>query len=134
MGGAAESTMGGMAESAMGGAANLETIPRRYGAAQHGLVARRQLLSAGVASHVIERRVRSGRLVRVHRGVYQTGAVAGAYAREMAAVLACGGEYGVSHGSAAADCCCECRVSHPRDGPASPAAPRIAGAPADPGR
>jgi very-short-patch-repair endonuclease len=50
---------------------------------------------------VIERRVQSGRLLRVHRGVYQTGAVAGAYARAMAAVLACGGECRVSHRSAA---------------------------------
>ncbi len=94
-----------MVGGAMGGAADarsVEAILRRYGVAQHGLVTRRQLLGAGVADHVIERRVRGGRLVRVHRGVYQTGTVAGTYAREMAAVLACGGECRVSHRSAAA--------------------------------
>jgi very-short-patch-repair endonuclease len=84
----------------MGSARNMETILREYGAVQHGLVTRAQLLSAGVADHVIERRVRSGRLVRVHRGVYQADAVVGACAREMAAVLACGGECRLSHRSA----------------------------------
>lgn len=84
----------------MGSAGNMETILREYGAVQHGLVTRAQLLSAGVADHVIERRVRSGRLLRVHRGVYQADAVVGAGAREMAAVLACGGGCRLSHRSA----------------------------------
>ena len=85
----------------VGSAANLEAILRRFGGLQHGLVTRGQLRDAGVAAHRIERCVRSGRLVRVHRGVFQTGPVAGAYVREMAAVLACGGECRVSHRSAA---------------------------------
>ena len=85
----------------MGGEADIEAILRQYGAAQHGLVTRRQLMGAGVASHVIERRVRCGRLMRVHRGVYRTDAVGAVHAREMAAVLACAGECRVSHRSAA---------------------------------
>ncbi len=69
---------------------------------QHGVVARRQLLEAGVASHVIDRRLRAGRLRRVHQGVYQVGPVTAPRAREMAAVLACGPSAVLSHGSAAA--------------------------------
>jgi very-short-patch-repair endonuclease/predicted transcriptional regulator of viral defense system len=85
----------------MAGATNLEAVIRERCATQHGLVTRSQLLAAGVADHVIERRVRSGRLVPLHRGVYQAGPVAGVYAQEMAAVLACGGECRISHRSAA---------------------------------
>jgi very-short-patch-repair endonuclease len=69
---------------------------------QHGLVARAQLLAAGVPVHIIEARLRSGHLVRVHAGVYRTGPVAGARARELAAVLACGPGARASHWSAAA--------------------------------
>jgi len=85
----------------VGSAVRMEAVLREYGAVQHGLVTRVQLLGAGVADHVIERRVRSGRLVRVHRGVYQAGPVVGAHARELAAVLACGRDCRVSHRSAA---------------------------------
>ncbi len=69
---------------------------------QHGVVARRQLLDAGVASHVIDRRLRAGRLRRVHQGVYQVGPVTAPRAAEMAAVLACGASAVLSHRSAAA--------------------------------
>jgi very-short-patch-repair endonuclease len=70
-------------------------------ARQHGAVSRRQLLAAGVPRHVIDRRVRSGHLRPLHRGVYRVGPVAGPHAREMAAVLACGPGALVSHRSAA---------------------------------
>lgn len=68
---------------------------------QHGLVTRRQLTEAGIACHVIDRRVGSGRLQPVHRGVYQVGPILSNRAREMAACLACGPSAVISHRSAA---------------------------------
>jgi very-short-patch-repair endonuclease len=67
---------------------------------QHGLVARRQLLAAGVTRNEIEVRLRRGEFRALHAGVFQAGPVAGPRSREMAAVLACDGV--VSHRSAAA--------------------------------
>jgi very-short-patch-repair endonuclease len=68
---------------------------------QHGVVARAQLLVAGVSPDVVNRRVKGKRLLPVHRGVYLVGPVRAPYAREMAAVLACGGASMLSHWSAA---------------------------------
>ena len=66
------------------------------------MVTRAQLLGVGIASGAINRRVRSGRLHPVHRGVYLVGhAVMVDGARELAAVLACGAGAVVSHLSAA---------------------------------
>jgi hypothetical protein len=84
----------------MQSAREFEAILRKLAAEQQGLVTRAGLLHAGVAAHVVERRVRSGRLKPLHRGVYQAGPVAGPRAREMAAVLACGRECRVSHTTA----------------------------------
>jgi very-short-patch-repair endonuclease len=56
---------------------------------QHGVVARWQLLGAGVTKHQIGERLRSGRLHQLHRGVYLVGhEIPPRYAREMAALLA----------------------------------------------
>lgn len=66
---------------------------------QHGIVARWQLLALGISPDAIDRRIANGLLRRVHRGVYQVGPVAGRWAAEMAAVLACGGRAWVSHSS-----------------------------------
>jgi very-short-patch-repair endonuclease len=63
----------------------------RVAARQHGVVTTRQLAAAGLGRHAIAYRVANGRLIQRHRGVYQVGPVAGAYAKEMAAVLATGG-------------------------------------------
>jgi hypothetical protein len=41
--------------------------------AQHGMVARRQLLAQGSGEEAIEVRLRAGRLHRIHRGVYAVG-------------------------------------------------------------
>jgi very-short-patch-repair endonuclease len=68
---------------------------------QHGVVARRQLLAAGLGSGVIDHRLNSGQLRLAHRGVYLVGPVVARHAREMAAVLACGPRAVVSHRSAA---------------------------------
>lgn len=72
---------------------------------QHGVVARFQLLEAGLTSGMVKRRVRAGRLQPIHRGVYLRGSLVGPLepprARAMAAVLACGTGAVVSHESAA---------------------------------
>jgi Transcriptional regulator, AbiEi antitoxin len=58
---------------------------------QHGVVSTRQLLAAGLSRSGVARRVREGRLHRIHRGVYAVGHRALSHeARWMAAVLACG--------------------------------------------
>jgi very-short-patch-repair endonuclease len=72
-------------------------------AAQHGVVAMRQLRDLGLGSDAVEYRVKSGRLHRVHHGVYAVGHRK--LTREghwMAAVLAYGPDALLSHRSAAA--------------------------------
>ena len=69
---------------------------------QHGVVTTRQLAAAGIGKAGIEHRVKHGRLVRLHRGVFQVGPVAAPRGREMAALLACGEDAALSHHSAAA--------------------------------
>jgi very-short-patch-repair endonuclease len=74
----------------------------RFAAHQHGIVTTAQLLGAGVGRRTIARRVTSGLLVPVYRGVYQLGPVSSRWGREMAAVLACGDGALLSHQTAAA--------------------------------
>jgi predicted transcriptional regulator of viral defense system len=78
-----------------------ERILREVGASQHGVISRQQLLDRGIASHTIDRMVSTGRIVVLHRGVYQIGPLPARRAAETAAVLACGSESRVSHLSAA---------------------------------
>src|SRR4051794_10155818 len=70
------------------------TVDRRIAAiasAEHGNVARWQLLSADVSARSIEKRLDKGWLIGVHRGVYRVGHRAPSVdADYMAAVLACG--------------------------------------------
>lgn len=69
---------------------------------QHGAVARRQLLALGVSSWAIKRRIRTGRLHPVFRGVYAVGHRAlSRDGRLMAAALAGGPGAVLSHRSAA---------------------------------
>lgn len=69
---------------------------------QHGVIARRQLLELGLSARQIERRIASGRLHPVWRGVYAVGRpLLDAHGRWMAAVLAGGSGAALSHGSAA---------------------------------
>jgi very-short-patch-repair endonuclease len=69
---------------------------------QHGVVRRAQLVSLGLGSDAIDHRLRTGRLLLVHRGVYAVGhnriSGTGWY---MAGVLAVGAEAVLSHRSAA---------------------------------
>jgi very-short-patch-repair endonuclease len=70
--------------------------------AQRGQASRAQLLEAGVHTQAIVRRVRNGRLIPRHRGVYAVGHAAQVeFADETAALLACGPTAVLSHHSAA---------------------------------
>ncbi len=69
---------------------------------QHGCVAFGQLVGAGVGRRAVQRRVESGHLIRLHRGVYAVGHVAlPPLARYAAALLAVGANAVLSHRSAA---------------------------------
>jgi very-short-patch-repair endonuclease len=70
---------------------------------QQGVIARPQLLTAGVTNAAIDRALRSGRLHRIHQGVYLTQApeLAGEDALLIAALLAAGDGAVLSHGTAA---------------------------------
>jgi predicted transcriptional regulator of viral defense system len=70
---------------------------------QHGVVARRQLLAAGVTREAIAHRMRVGRISCLHRGVYAVGhRLLSPEGRWMAAILAAGPSAVLSHRSAAA--------------------------------
>lgn len=73
----------------------------KLAADQHGVVARFQLLRLGVSSDVLEHRLAAGWLRRLHRGVYLVGPLAVPHSRELAAVLACGGNAVLSRRHAA---------------------------------
>jgi predicted transcriptional regulator of viral defense system len=70
--------------------------------AQHGVVARRQLVDLGLGRGAIGRRVETKRLHVIHRGVYAVGhRLISRRGWWMAGVLACGPEAVLSHRSAA---------------------------------
>lgn len=70
---------------------------------QHGVVARWQLLDAGLSRHQIAVRLAAGCLHELHDGVYLAGhTIAPPLAREQAALLATGPQAVLSHASAAA--------------------------------
>ena len=72
-------------------------------ARQHGVIARRQLLELGLSPAAINHRLASGRLHRVHRGVYAVGRPQlDRLGLWLASVLACGPKAVLSHGAAAA--------------------------------
>jgi hypothetical protein len=76
---------------------------RRLAEAQHGVIARRQLLDRGMGAGQVRSWVMRGRLVRRHRGVYSLGhALLSPRGQWMAAVLACGEDAVLSHRAAAA--------------------------------
>ena len=74
----------------------------KIAARQHGLIAIAQLHALGMGKNGITRRVKCGRLHRIHRGIYAVGHLGLSWhGRWMAAVLACGEGTVLSHGSAA---------------------------------
>jgi Transcriptional regulator, AbiEi antitoxin/Protein of unknown function (DUF559) len=73
----------------------------RLAARQHGVLTHTQLLDGGIGERAIRYRVRTGRLHRVHRGVYAVGYISlSPFALAMAGVLACGPGAVLSHRSA----------------------------------
>jgi hypothetical protein len=71
--------------------AKSDLVIAKIAARQHGVVATSQLLDAGIGKDGILRRLRSGRLHRIHRGVYAVGHLSlPREARWMAAILASG--------------------------------------------
>jgi very-short-patch-repair endonuclease len=88
--------------------------------AQHGVVSRAQLLGLGATPDAIRQRLERGRLHEIHRGVYAVGRKElGRHGELMAAVLACGPEAQLSHGSGAE----LWRIGNRADGPIHVAAP-----------
>lgn len=70
---------------------------------QHGLVTRAQLTELELGENGVDRRLQAGRLHRIHPGVYAVGhRVLSQRARWKGAVLFCGPDAVLSHGSAAA--------------------------------
>jgi hypothetical protein len=83
-------------------APRLDARIARVADSQYGRISHRQLLALGLSASAIRKRVMSGRLHVVHRGVYAVGhAAAPVNGRLMAAVLAGGSGALVSHRSAA---------------------------------
>lgn len=72
-------------------------------ASQHGVITRAQLIGLGFSSTAVEHRIATGRLHRIHRGVYALGRPQlTQHGRWMAAVLSCGPRAALSHRTAAA--------------------------------
>jgi predicted transcriptional regulator of viral defense system len=83
-------------------AERVDALIARLAAQQHGVVTRAQLIRLGLSSRQIDHRLATGRLHRLHRGVYLVGhSVPPPFALEMAAVLAFDGRAVLSHRSAA---------------------------------
>jgi very-short-patch-repair endonuclease len=81
----------------------LDSVIAAIARRQYGVVARRQLAAIGIGTEGIAARIGSGRLHRLHRGVYAVGHVSlRAEAYWIAAVLAAGPGAVLSHASAAA--------------------------------
>ena len=83
--------------------ANTDRLIASIAAKQHGVVSTRQLERAALSRPSIAKRLRAGRLHRIHRGVYAVGHTKLTFeGRCMAAALALGAGAVVSHQSAAA--------------------------------
>jgi predicted transcriptional regulator of viral defense system len=83
--------------------ARRERAIHELAARQHGVVSLSQLRSLGLGPSGVRRRAATGKLRRLHRGVYAIGlGRASVQATYMAAVLACGPNAALSHRSAAA--------------------------------
>ncbi|HEX7278161.1 MAG TPA: type IV toxin-antitoxin system AbiEi family antitoxin domain-containing protein [Solirubrobacterales bacterium] len=96
----------------------------RIAARQHGVATRQQLENAGLGARAIRNRVDRGQLHRIHHGVYAVGHRGlSLHGRFMAAVLACGEDAVLSHGSAAV----LWNLLRPLDGPVHVSVPRTSG-------
>lgn len=69
---------------------------------QFGVISRKQLRNLGASSRSIDRLIETGRIHRIHQGVYLVGHTAiPAFGRDLAAVMAAGDDSYLSHYSAA---------------------------------
>lgn len=84
------------------GAARADAAIQDVAGLQHGVVARRQLVEAGLSEHRIDYRLECGQLTPIYRGVYAVRGPVGRLQREFAAVLAAGDGCLISHRAAAA--------------------------------
>jgi very-short-patch-repair endonuclease len=89
-------------ESGPGCSRDVEDRIAAVAAGQHALVTRQQLMQLGLSRSAVARRVASGRLQVMHRGVYLVGPLKPRWATELAAVLAGGPLAVLSHTSAQA--------------------------------
>ena len=106
--------------------AHLDEIASR----QHGVVTLRQLEGVGLSRYAVAKRTKSGRLHRIHQGVYAVGHRGlSLHGRFMAAALACGEGAALSHTSAAV----LWRLLKPIDGPVHVSVPTTSGRKARPG-
>jgi very-short-patch-repair endonuclease len=92
---------GGRASTGRVAARDVDEMIDLTASRQHGVLARRQLVAAGVPEYAIDHRIRRGRLRPIHRGVYGFGRLRTPHSVEMAAVLAGGAGALLSHRSAA---------------------------------
>src|SRR5690349_7323415 len=91
---------------------------------QHGVVTLRQLEAVGLSRDAVAKRSKSGRLHRIHQGVYAVGHRGlSLHGRFMAAVLACGEGAVLSHTSAAV----LWKLLEPIDGPVHVSVPSTSG-------
>jgi very-short-patch-repair endonuclease len=110
--------------------AKSDQVLSQIAARQHGVVSSKQLNAAGVDKDGTLRRLRAGRLHRLHRGVYAVGHSNLSFeGRCMAAVLACGEQAVISHRSAAV----LWRLLSPAQGPIDVTLPGNAGRKKRPG-
>jgi very-short-patch-repair endonuclease len=83
--------------------ATLDAGIARIAARQHGVITTAQLASVGIPDYGVTRRAKTGRIHRIHRGVYAVGHPRLSFeGRCLAAVLALGARAVASHRSAAA--------------------------------
>jgi very-short-patch-repair endonuclease len=92
---------GGRASTGRAAARDVDETIDITASRQHGVLARHQLVAAGVPQYAIDHRIRRGRLRPIHRGVYGFGRLRTPHSAEMAAVLAGGAGALLSHRSAA---------------------------------
>jgi very-short-patch-repair endonuclease len=95
------STRGPTAGAPARAARGPESVIAALAEKQHGVVARWQLMAAGMTAASIDWQVRRRRLHVLHRGVYRVGPLPQPRAQLTAAVLLCGATARLSHGSAA---------------------------------
>ena len=80
----------------------LDRAVAELAARQHGVVTLAQMAALGLGPRGVQHRAATGRLHRLHRGVYAVGhARLSVQGRRLAAVLACGANAAVSHRTAA---------------------------------